>query len=139
MTRLHRGDRGSAVIEWPLTIALLLLPVGLMVLTFPTWTERQTVARSAAQESARIVVLADSFEEGVADAREAVTQTAINFGVDPSTVHVTFAGDWGRGGSITATVTVTMPAVQLPGLGNVGSWTWSASHTERVDDYRSLS
>jgi hypothetical protein len=31
-----------------------------------------------------------------------------------------------------------MPALVVPGLTTVEPWSWSASHTERVDDFRSL-
>jgi hypothetical protein len=30
---------------------------------------------------------------------------------------------------------VAMPAVQLPGVGAVGAWSWTARHREPVDRY----
>lgn len=38
----------------------------------------------------------------------------------------------------TATATVRMPAVAFPGLGSVEARSWSPSHSERVDDYSSV-
>lgn len=133
-----RDDRGFAAIEMPLAIGLFLIPLALIVITLPTWPERQTVARAAATEAARAAVLADSWEDGIAAGEEAVAQAASNHGFDASDISVSWAGSFERGGSITATVTVRMPALVIPGVTAVEAWTWSSSHTERVDDYRSL-
>jgi Flp pilus assembly protein TadG len=126
------------VIEWILGICLLVLPVaGLM--SFPAWVERQNMARLGAQEAARAVALADDTDSGTAEGTRLVDEIARNHGVDPSTVSVSYAGSTSRGGSVSATVSVQMPALSLPGLGSVGSVTWSTSHTERVDQYRGFS
>jgi hypothetical protein len=37
-----------------------------------------------------------------------------------------------------ASVTVSMPAVDIPGIGAVGAWSWTAEHREPVDQYRSF-
>jgi hypothetical protein len=39
------------------------------------------------------------------------------------------------GADVEARVTVAMPAVQVPGLGAVGAWSWTARHREPVDRY----
>ena len=39
---------------------------------------------------------------------------------------------------VTATARITIPAVDIPGIGGFADWTRTASHTERIDDYRSL-
>lgn len=144
MTAAHRfrgfcrADRGSAVLEWPLASLLLLIPVAIMVILLPTWSERQTVARDAATTAAREAVLAPIPEEALAVGEAAALRTAENFGIDPDDVSVSWAGDLSRGGSITASVTIRMPAIVVPGWGGVDAWSWSASHTERLDDYRSI-
>lgn len=135
---LRRDDRGSAVLEWPLASLLLLIPVAIMVILLPTWSEHQTVARDAATVAAREAVLASTPEEALAAGDDAAFRTVENFGLNAEEVSVTWAGDLSRGGSITATVTVRMPAIVVPGWGGVDAWSWSASHTERVDDYRSI-
>jgi hypothetical protein len=43
-----------------------------------------------------------------------------------------------RGGNVRASVTVAVPAVTLPGIGSVGAWSWTAHHSEPVDQYRSF-
>ena len=42
-----------------------------------------------------------------------------------------------RGGLVTATVTVRMPALAVPLLASVGAWSWTARESVRIDDYRS--
>lgn len=133
-----RDEAGSVVVEWILGVCLIVLPVaGLM--SFPAWVERQNMARLGAQEAARAVALADDTGAGSADGSRLVDEIARNHGIDPSTVSVSYAGSTSRGGSVTATVTVQLPALSLPGLGSLGSVTWSTSHDELVDQYRGFS
>lgn len=129
-------ERGSAALELPLAIGLLLLPLALLVITVPAWPERQTVARAAAAEASRTVVLAGSWPEGADEARAVVAQAAANHGLGPDALSLELAGSLERGASVTARVTVEMPALALPGLATVSRWSWTTSHTERVDDFR---
>lgn len=132
-----RDERGMAVLEWPLAVFILLVPIAAMATLLPTWSERQTVARDAAATAARVAVLEGDAEQAMAAGEEAAQRTATNFGIDPGDLTVTWSGDLGRGSAITATVSVRMPVAAFPGLGSVDAWSWSSSHTERVDDYRS--
>ena len=135
-SRLRRDERGFVVAEWLLALGLLLIPAGVLVLSFPSWLERQSMARVAAQEASRAVAVADNTEAGVERANALVEEIARNHGVDPATVTVSFTGETTRGGTVTATITVQMPALTIPGIGPVGSASWSTSHSELVDQYR---
>lgn len=117
---------------------MLVLPVALMVLTFPTWVERQSMARLAAREAARTVVVADTFAEGAAAAEAVARQVAANHGLSPDDLALSLSGELRRGGSVTASVAVRVPAVTIPGMAHVGAVTWTTAHTESVDRYRSL-
>ncbi|MGH9011607.1 MAG: hypothetical protein ACRDYF_17450 [Acidimicrobiia bacterium] len=139
MIRRCRDQVGTAVLETPLAVVLLLIPVAILVITLPTWPERQTIARAAAAKAARSAVLADSWDEGVQAGDDTVAQAGANAGLATGDLAVDWAGTHRRGGAITARVTVRMPALVLPGLGRVAAWTWTASHTEYVDQYRSFS
>ncbi len=134
----NRDEAGSVVIEWILGICLLLLPMA-GLLSLPAWVERQNMARLGAQEAARAVALADDTAAGTAEGSTLVDEIARNHGIDPSTVSVSYTGSTSRGGSVSATVSVQLPALNLPGLGSLGSVTWSTSHTEQVDQYRGFS
>ncbi len=133
-----RSERGTTAIETPLALALLLIPVALMVITIPTWPERQTLARAAAAQAARTAVLADSWDEATAAGEDAVARAGANYGLPAGDLTVDWDGTLARGSTVTARVTVRMPALVIPGLGRVGAWSWTASHGEVVDRYRSF-
>ena len=40
--------------------------------------------------------------------------------------------------TVTAEVTVSIPAIKVPMVGTIGSFTWTATSSARIDDYRSL-
>jgi hypothetical protein len=52
-------------------------------------------------------------------------------------VKVTVSAPPDRGGLLTATVTVRMPAVAVPLLARAAAWSWTAREAVRIDDYRS--
>jgi len=133
------GERGFVATELAAGIGLLLVPVACLVLTLPTWSERQTTARAIAREVGRSTAVS-----GRCDQAAAVVLTremAANLGLDPADATVTLdcapGARLARGASVTARVTVQVPAVDVPGIGSVGAWTWTAAHTETVDPYRS--
>jgi hypothetical protein len=134
-----RSESGFVATELAAGVALLVLPVALLVLTFPRWSERQVTARVIAREVAR-----RSARDGVCDrgtARALGATMARNLGVTPGDVDVelTCADGAGlaAGGDVEARVAIAMPAVQVPGLGAVGAWTWTVRHREPVDRYAS--
>jgi hypothetical protein len=140
--RPHRRSRegGYVAAELALGIGLLVFPVALLVLTLPTWSERQTTARSIAREVSRVVAVAGVCDRG--RAAETGHDMARNLGLAPSDVDVQLdclpGGRLPRGGSVRASVTVAVPAVTFPGIGSVGAWSWTAHHSEPVDQYRSF-
>jgi hypothetical protein len=120
-----------------LGVALLVIPVALLVLTLPRWSERQLTARVIARELARRAA-----RDGICDRGAAVSlgaTMAANLGTTPSAVTVQLACADGTvlapGSDVEARVTVAMPAVEVPGVGPVGGWSWTARHREPVDRY----
>lgn len=139
---LPGGERGSyAPLELALTTVLILFPTAILVVSLPTWVERQSLARLAAQEAARAVVLADTASAGTTAGQAIVAQMAVNHDVDPDDLAVTFTGALERGGSVTATVTIRVPALAVPLLtdGPGPGFTLTSDHTEAVDTYRAFS
>jgi hypothetical protein len=140
--RPHGRSRegGYVAAELALGIGLLVFPVALLVLTLPTWSERQTTARSIAREVSRVVAVAGVCDRG--RAAETSHDMARNLGLAPGDVDVQLdcvpGGRLPRGGSVRASVTVAVPAVTFPGIGSVGAWSWTAHHNEPVDQYRSF-
>jgi hypothetical protein len=132
-------DRGAAAIELPLAAGLLLLPMAMLVMLLPQWPERQTIARAAAKDAATVLANAPDASTGAQLASAAIEQAAANHGLPPGTMTVEFGGEWCRACTVTATVTIDIPAVDVPAVGTVGAFTWSTSSAARVDDYRNLS
>lgn len=135
----HR-EGGYVAAELAIGVGLLIFPVALVVLTLPTWSERQTTARAIVREVARVVAVA-----GLCDQHRAVetgTTMAENLGLPADDVTVSLDCANGsrlqRGGDVIASVTVAVPAVDIPGIGSVGAWSWTARHREPVDQYRSF-
>jgi hypothetical protein len=133
-------QRGSAI---PLTLLLgttfIVLPVMILVLTLPTWEQRVVDAQDAARSAARALVTADNWEDGVSAANAAVAQLVTGDGVPPADLSVAYSGSLDPGETVTAAVTVVIPAGNLPGLGFVGQLHYTASSTEHVDSYRDSS
>ncbi|MEQ8438047.1 MAG: hypothetical protein RIB65_11185 [Ilumatobacter fluminis] len=131
-------DTGAAAIELPLAVGLLLMPIAVIVMLVPQWPERQTVARSAAKEAATLYANAPSRSVGIELAQQSVAQAAANHGLAPAALTVALSNDWCRACTVTASVTVDIPAVAVPFAGTVGAFSYTTSSSARIDDYRSL-
>ena len=140
--RARDREQGFGTLELVVGVALLLIPVMLLVLQIPRWLEYQDFARSAAAEASRACADADTADEGQRRAQVVVAAMAPNYGIrdaDASRVlRVTCTGAPEPGATVTATVRVEAPALVFPGFGRgTVHATWSVSHTEIVDPYRS--
>jgi hypothetical protein len=135
----RRGqDEGFVAAELALGLGLLVVPVALLVLALPGWSERQSAARSIAREVARAAAVSGHCDERAAEALGATMATGLGLGAD---VRVDLLCPDGtplpRGGLLAARVIVRMPALTIPGIGAVGAWEWTALHRQPVDAYRS--
>jgi hypothetical protein len=133
-----RDTRGGVPIELCLGVGLLLLPTVLLVLTLPTWVERQSLARLVAQEASRALAASASWSEGVTDATALARTVAANHSLGLGELRLSLAGRLERGATVSATVTVRVPASPVPGWGDVGGFDVTEAHSEVVDPYRSL-
>jgi hypothetical protein len=133
---LESDVRGFVAIELVLAIGLLLFPVLLLVASLPQWSERQHAAIVAAREAARVASQAWP-ADGEAVAERVAREVATTYGIARGDVTITVSPPPDRGGLLTATVTVRMPALTVPLLARVGAWSWTARESVRIDDYRS--
>ncbi len=115
-------------IEVPFVVGLVLIPFGLLIVTVPTWVERQTLARDVAAEAARAVALDPVAGTGAAEAAVAGLGGEVP-------VAVSWSGSLGAGEQVTASASVEVPVLDLPVFGAIGGFTIERSHTERVADY----
>lgn len=131
---LARSAAGSAPIELVAGVGLLVLPVVLLVLALPAWSEVTTMGRAAAREAARVA--ATTSEDGpLAD--DAAARVAQDHGRPlAAPTEVTFSRS-PAGEAVTATVTVEVPALVVPLVGEWRPVTRRISHTEPLDRYRS--
>lgn len=133
------GEGGEAAVELVAGLALLLGPVVALAVTLPGWAEARYAVEAAAVEAGRA-----AGEHGDVDAAAALaTQIVANHGLaDPPEVDVMVPVDRhgrpARHGEATVTVTATVPAVDLPGVGAVGGWSLSRTHREPLDPWRAL-
>ena len=132
-----RSERGFVAIEWVAAVAMLLLPAVVLVATLPTWAERRHAATVAAREAARD--LQQSWPASDAAEADLVAKyVAANHGIGPGDVSVrVLAAGVNPGDQIQVEVRVRMPAIAIPGLAPVGAWSYAATASLRVDDYRS--
>lgn len=131
-------DTGFAPLTMMLGLGFLVIPVLLLVLTVPTWEERTVDARDAAANAARALAIAGTWTTGVSTADQTVTEAATNDGINPTQIVATYRGALTPGTTVTATVTVTIPAGTIPGIGAFGTLHYTASSTQHVDSYRSI-
>lgn len=146
-------ERGATPIEFAAGVGLLLVPVVFLVASFAPWVERQSMARVAAAEAARLVATSPTSVVDEAAINAVVATIASNHEVDPADVTAYFCppedappavratstcSPITRGQLLRVEVDVQMPAVTIPLLASVGEVTWTAVHIEQVDRYRSL-
>ena len=135
MRRRPRAE-GFVATELVLAVGLLLFPVVMLVGALPQWSERQHAAIVAAREASRVAAQ-DWPADGQADAERTAREVVATYGISQNDVKIVVAPPPGRGGMLTATVTVRMPALAVPLMARVGGWSWSAHESVRIDDYRS--
>lgn len=137
--RSPRDERGFVAAEFALGLGVLLVPMTLVVLTLPSWSERQAVARAIAREVARAVARDGVCKTGVAAGLTELM--AANLGVPRADLDVSLdclaGAQLPPGGELRVTVSVYMPGVTIPGLGALGEWRWTAEHRQPVDAYGS--
>lgn len=128
-------QRGAAAIEVGLVMAFVLIPVMMLLLVVPTWIERQTAGRDAASEAARAIVLSGG---DVGAAQSVVATVERGYELPPGTISLSSVSTLAAGEQFTVIVTVSQPAIALPGLGQLAGWSYEAQHVEFFGTYAEL-
>ncbi len=139
MNQLWRDERGeAAALEMMFVIGFLLLPTLVGLAQIPLWVDARSTGELAAQEAARQMALSTDFDTGVVAADAIARQIVVNHGWGEDAYEgLAVTGSITPGSSVTASVTVHVPAIVVPMVGDVGggfSRTWS--HTEVIDTFR---
>jgi hypothetical protein len=132
------GERGQAGGIEAIAFGLLIFVVGSLLLA-SAWAvvDAKLAAVSAAREAARTYVEASSAGDAGESARAAAIDAMRSHGRgDGVTVELLEPPAFRRCASVTARVSVDVPAVALPWIGGLGAITVHARHTERIDPFR---
>ncbi len=123
-----------------LVLAFIILPVATAMAQVPRWIDARSTAELAAQEAVREIVLAPDMATGTARANAIATQIAVNHGWDAGAISLSApTGTFARGEEISVTATMDFPTIVVPMIGYAGGGsTVSATHVERIDDFREL-
>jgi hypothetical protein len=135
--RRRRGESGQAGIE-AVPFALLTFVIGTLVVV-NAWSviDAKITASSAAREATRAFVEApaDGDAAGLADA--AARDAVLGAGRDPKRLTLTqLEGSFARCETVRFEAAYRLPAVRVPWLGGLGSFTARARHAEVVDPFR---
>ena len=149
-----KNDKGAAPIEFALAVGFLLIPMVVLVMSIAPWVERQSMARVAAGEAARVLVLSPGSTPDEAAASEVAMRIAANHGVEATDVAIFFCAPEGasealkssahcpsleRGALVNVEIRVRVPAATILGIGSFGEATVSSRVTEQVELFRSFS
>lgn len=137
MRRLHREEGVVGGVE-ALPFGLLVFVVGTLIVA-NAWgvvDAKMTVA-SAARQAVRAYVESPPDQDAQQLAREAALRTLHAFGRTARPPEVILEGALVRCARVTATVRYAIPALRLPWVGTMGSFTASSVASEVVDPLRS--
>ncbi len=136
--RMHHQE-GAGAVELVLAVALLMFPISLLLLTLPILAEYRSVGDAAAREATRACAIANNPQSGTENSERIVRRIIAERGLatEDTTVETDCATAWRPGGVVTVSVSFQVPAMQLPGIGEVGRMTIRRTYSERIEFYRS--
>lgn len=146
------GQHGTAAIELVVGVALIMVPMAMIVLSFAPLLEARTFVRLASSELARTVAITDGDELA---AYQSIREMAVNNAIDPARVDVALCGGGEssladeprstctdgnglleRGTYVSVFMRVTVDVIPLFTEGV--SMSTGYEHAEFVDQYRSI-
>ncbi len=140
--RAQGGDESGVMGLEALAFGVLIFVVGTL-LVVNAWgvVDAKVAASAAAREASRRLVEAESAQAATQDLAEQVARLTLEgHGKDGDRLDgVAVDGEFGRCERVRVTVDYTVPAIELPFIGGLGSGALdvSSTHTEIVDPFRS--
>ena len=138
--RSARGsEHGTGAIDLVLSAAFLLIPVAMLLLTLPLLVEYRSMGDAAAREAVRACATAFTPSTGQAGAETIARRILDERGLSPEgvTIEIDCLDSWAPGGIVTATVSFRIPAINVLGIGRVGSLMIERTYREQIEPYRS--
>lgn len=128
--RSRSGERGTALLELPMLIGIVIVPFAFLVFTIPIWIQGMNAADAAAAEAGRAFVVSGG-DPGAVDRALRLVETAR--GLEPKSLTLASARPAAAlGGDVDVRVAVRLPAVLFF---DAGTFTYTARHTERYPTY----
>ena len=125
-----KGERGAALLEMPLFLGFVIIPLAFVILTIPTWLQGVHAANDAAAEAARAFVLSGGDPAAV---DRTVRATELSNGLSSGSLTVSSAAPVaGIAAEVRVTVDVNLRAISFFDL---GSFVYTGSHVERYPTY----
>lgn len=125
-----KGERGAALLEMPLFLGFVIIPLAFVILTIPTWLQGVHAANDAAAEAARAFVLSGGDPAAV---DRTVRATELSNGLPSGSLTVSSAAPVaGIAAEVRVTVDVNLRAISFFDL---GSFVYTGSHVERYPTY----
>lgn len=132
----RKSQHGYATVEYLLGIALLLVPLTILVLSFSSWYQSSSMTRIASREAARTYAV----KKDAALAQAAAIEIAKNYGQNIDAMTVELEGDPNVPGSdVTALVQLKLKSIRIAALDLDGpQLTLTSRHSEPIDVYISV-
>ena len=122
-----------------LVAAFVLIPVAMLLLSLPLLVEYRSMGDAAAREAVRACATAFDPSTGQARAESIARRILDERGLSPedTRIEIDCLDEWEPGGVVTATVSFRVPAINVVGIGTVGSVTIERTYREQIEPYRS--
>ena len=128
--RFLKGERGAALLEMPLFLGFVIIPLAFVILTIPTWLQGVHAANDGAAEAARAFVLSGG-DPGAVD--RTLRATELSNGLPSGSLTVSSAAPVaGIATEVRVSVDVNLRAIAFFDL---GSFVYTGSHVERYPTY----
>ena len=136
---VRENGQGVGAIDLVLAAAFVLIPVALLMLSLPILVEYRSMGDAAAREAVRACATAVDPSSGQDRAENIAYLILGERGLSPeeTTVEVDCRVAWAPGGVVTATVSFDVPAINIVGIGSIGSVTIERTYREQIEPYRS--
>ena len=132
-------ERGSGAVDLVLVTAFILIPIALLLLSFPLMVAYRSMGDAAAREAVRACAAAFDPSSGQRNAEQLAHRILSERGLSAEGTEVVVDCEtaWEPGGVVSATVSFRAPMISVVGIGNLGTVNINRSYRERMEPYRS--
>ncbi len=138
-------EAGGMTVSFLLGMTFLVIPSLMLMLAAPVWEARATDASDEAHAAVRALALSPNWAQDETDAAQAVANAIADEDIPAGDVTASYTytlptgtsigadGSLPPGATVTASVTVLVPAGFVPGIGTYASLHHTATYSETID------